>query len=105
MPDNDYVTTALFNVSIEKLEAEDNRQNKRLEKIENHMEGIDKIAVSVEKLATNMEYMYKEQQEQSSRLKVIEDRDGDKWRNAVSYIITTIIGLILGYFASKFGLK
>lgn len=105
MPDNDYVTTALFTVSIEKLEAEDNRQNKRLEKIENHMEGIDKIAVSVEKLAINMEHMLAEQKSQSERLKVIEDRDGDKWRNVVSYLVTAIISITLGYFASKLGLK
>ena len=105
MPDNDYVTTALFMVSVEKLEAEDNRQNERLEKLESHMEGIDKIAVSVEKLAINMEHMLAEQKSQSERLKVIEDRDGDKWRTVGMYIGTSIVGLIIGYLASKFGLK
>ena len=105
MPDKDYVTTDLFKISIAKLEAEDDRQNERLDKMENHMESIDKIAVSVEKLAINMEHMFKEQQSQSERLKVIEDRDGNKWRNVSSYVITTIIGLVLGYLASKLGLK
>ena len=114
MPDNkeEYVLLKAFDEFAKRMEDEDHRQNKRLEGIEEHLKETNKIAVSVEKLAINMEYMLKEQQnqseqmkDQSERLKAIEDRDGEKWRSVKMYVITSVIGLVLGYLACVFGLK
>lgn len=104
MSDN-YLPIAVHDEFVKRIEAETHRQNKRIEVIEDHVAEITKLATSVEKLAISMDHMVQEQKEQGERLKVLENRDGDKWRTIGMYIGTSIIGLIIGYLASKFGLN
>ena len=62
------------------------------------------LATSVEKLATNMEGMVKEQERQGKRLEALEGRDGEMWRKIVGYIITAVIGIILGFIFRQIGM-
>ncbi len=80
-----------------RLDSENMRQNRRIELLEDNIREIGTIANSVEKLAVNMESMLREQERQGSRLKTLENRDGEKWRQIVGYTITAVISLILGY--------
>lgn len=80
-----------------RLDSENARQNRRIELLEEHIGEIGTIATSVEKLAVNMESMLREQERQGARLKTLESRDGEKWRQVVGYTITAVISLILGY--------
>ena len=66
---------------------------------------INSLTVSVEKLAQSIELMVSEQKQQGKRLETLESRDGDMWRTAVKYVLTTALGLVLGAAAMKFGLK
>ena len=45
-----------------------------------------------------MENMLKEQVSQGKRLETLKSRDGEMWRKVVGYVITTIIGIVVGYF-------
>ena len=63
-----------------RLEDENNRQNHRLEVLEETVKQVAFISTSVEKLALNMENMLKEQVSQGKRLETLESRDGDMWR-------------------------
>ena len=49
--------------------------------------------------------MVSEQKQQGKRLETLESRDGDMWRTAVKYVLTTVLGLVLGAVAMKFGWK
>lgn len=60
---------------------------------------------NVEKLANNMENMANEQMRQGKRLEALEGRDGDMWRTVVKYVLTTILGLVIGVVAMQIGLK
>ena len=51
-----------------------------------------------------MENMLKVQEQQSKRLEQIESRDGEKWRKAMAYIGTAILGAILAIVFAKIGL-
>ena len=51
------------------------------------------------------ELMVSEQKQKGKRLETLESRDGDMWRTAVKYVLTTALGLVLGAAAMKFGLK
>ena len=62
------------------------------------------LAASTEKLAVNMQNMLKVQEEQSKRLEQIENRDGEKWRKAMAYIGTAILGAVLAIVFAKIGL-
>lgn len=47
--------------------------------------------------------MVEEQKEQGERLKALEGRDGEMWRKAVGYVVTTIISLVVGFMFAKIG--
>ncbi|MBQ9346950.1 MAG: hypothetical protein IJT94_06350 [Oscillibacter sp.] len=68
------------------------------------MDQIHALNVSVEKLAASVERMVEEQKQQGQRLTVIENRDGESWRNLVGYGITALAGIILGLAFNHLGL-
>lgn len=86
-----------------RLEDENKRQNHRLDALEKTVEQIAEISKSVEKLALNMENMLKEQISQGKRLNELESRDGEKWRDTVKYVLTTILGIAIGFLFKQFG--
>ena len=80
----------------QRLEEENDRQNHRLNTLEETVKQIAAISTSVEKLALNMENMLKEQVNQGKRLETLESRDGEKWRKAVWCVISALIGIAVG---------
>lgn len=88
----------------ERLKEENNRQNHRIVILEDSIREISSLAASTEKLAANMENMLKVQEQQSKRLEQIENRDGEKWRKAMAYIGTAILGAVLAIVFAKIGL-
>ena len=81
-----------------RLEAEEKRQDKRIELLEQHTKQISSLTISVEKLAQSIEMTVKEQVKHGERLEVLENRDGEMWRKAIGYIVTAVIGMAMGYF-------
>ncbi|NBJ87887.1 hypothetical protein [Acutalibacter sp. 1XD8-36] len=88
----------------QRLEDENNRQNRRLEILESATKQIGDISTSVEKLALNMENMLKEQISQGKRLTVLESQDGQKWRQFVGYIFAAAVGVIVGFLFKQAGI-
>lgn len=84
---------------IARLDAENTRQNRRLEKIDERIENLSDLAMSVQKLALNMEQMLKEQVDQGNRLKVLEDKPAEAWNSLQKTVFTTIVGAIAGGLA------
>lgn len=62
------------------------------------------LTTSVEKLAISIEGMVKEQEVQGARLEALEGRDGKMWRAAVSYTITAVIGVVIGFIFNQLGM-
>lgn len=87
-----------------RLEEERKRQDKRLELLEESMRRFETLNASIEKLATNMENMLKEQIRQGDRLDELESRDGQMWRKVVSYAVTVMIGIVIGFVFKHFGM-
>lgn len=85
-----------------RLEDENDRQNHRLEILEEAIKQIASISTSIEKLALNMESMLKEQVSQGNRLEVLESRDGEMWRKMVGYILSAVVGVFLGIIFKPF---
>lgn len=102
--DNEVITRAEHEEFGKRIEAEDNRQNRRIEIMENSVQQLQELVTSVQTLATNMENMVKEQGQQSARLEALEARDGEKWRTVTSYLLTAILGIAVGIIAKQFGL-
>lgn len=88
----------------QRLRDEDTRQNKRIDLLEENVKEISALATSVNKLATNMESMVKIQEQQGTRLSTLESRDGEMWRKVVGYIVTAVVGIVLGFVFTQLGM-
>lgn len=87
-----------------RLEEENKRQDKRIELLEQNVEKMGALTSSVEKLASNMESMLKEQEKQGKRLETLEGRDGEMWRKIVTYAVTAVISIVLGFIFGQIGM-
>ena len=87
-----------------RLEDENNRQNKRLDLLEESVREMSALATSVEKLATNMAGMVKVQEQQGKRLETLEGRDGEMWRKVFGYIVTAVLGIVIGFAFRQIGM-
>lgn len=88
-----------------RLKDEDDRQNHRIQVLEDTVKQISSLSISVEKLAINMENMLKVQMSQGSRLEKLENRDGEMWRKVIGYIATAIVGIVIGFVFKQAGMS
>ena len=87
----------------QRMEDEHRRINHRLGKVEETIGEINRLSLSVQSLAESVQRMCKEQERQSERLQTLEDRDGEKWREVVKYLITGVVGAVVGYIMTRLG--
>lgn len=87
-----------------RMEEEHNRQNKRIELLEERTEQFTNIAISVRELAQSIKQMAETQKEQGEKLEKLESRDGEMWRKVTGYIITAIIGIVIGFVFQQIGM-
>ena len=89
---------------VRRMEEEHKRQNKRLDLLEKQTEQITHIAMSTKELAISVKQMAEEQREQGNRLEKLEGRDGEMWRKVVGYVITAVIGILIGFVFRQIGM-
>lgn len=87
-----------------RMEEEHARQNKRIELLEQNTKQLNILATSVEKLALSVENMCREQEQQGKRLETLEGRDGEMWRKVVGYVVTGIVGIVIGFIFTQIGM-
>ena len=97
---DEYITRAEHTEFCARLDAENNRQNRRIEILEGTTKQISELTTSVQKLAMSVESMVKEQSRQGERL---ENRDGEMWRKVSGYVLTAILGIAIGVLAKQIG--
>lgn len=98
------ITRAEHEEFRKRLEEENKRQDRRIELLEENVREMGALTTSVEKLAQSMESMVKEQEKQGKRLEVLESRDGEMWRKVVGYVVTAVIGIVLGFVFTQIGM-
>lgn len=87
-----------------RIDEENHRQNRRIELLEENVKQTGALTASVEKLASNMTSMVREQEKQGKRLEALEGRDGEMWRKVVGYVITAVIGIVVGFIFTQIGM-
>lgn len=92
----DCIARAEHEEFAKRMDAENTRQNRRIEALEQSVDRFGRIASSVERLATNMEGMLKEQERQGERLDKLEGKPGENWNVTVKSILTAIGSAIGG---------
>ena len=101
MPDEQYISRHEFEAVIKLLDAENDRQNHRIDILE-------ELTRSVQTLAVNMKSMLEEQARQSERIQQLEKRDGDKWRTftrtALVAFVTAAVTATVTIICTKLGI-
>lgn len=87
-----------------RMEEEHTRQNHRISELEESVKENNKLLLTVERLVISVENMQRELKSQGEKLDEIDGQDGKKWRKVTEYIVTAIIGIIIGVVASQLGL-
>lgn len=102
--DSTPITRAEHEEFCKRVEAEDRRQDKRLEILEEQTRQFIDLVLSVRELTQSVKQLAETQKVQGEKLDEIESRDGEMWRRVSGYVITSVIGLVVGYLFHKLGL-
>lgn len=100
----EYVSKEVHEEFARRIEAEDERQNKRLAKLEDAVSQMTELTVSVKELAANMANMAKEQSKFGDRLETIEAKPAQNWDKLVWAIAGAMIAGIIGYVLATIGM-
>lgn len=103
--DNGYVSHHECGLECRRLEAEDKRQNERIDRLECRVDHLTDLTVSVKELTVEVKNMGNKVDTQSDRIQALEGRDGEKYRDIWKIIVTAAIGIGLGALAMFIGLK
>lgn len=98
------ITRAEHEEFCKRIDAENHRQNQRLKLLEEQTKQVTDLALSVKELAQSIKQMTETQKEQGEKLEKLESRDGEMWRKVTSYIITAIIGIVIGFVFQQIGM-
>lgn len=99
-----YMTIVQHEEYAKRMEDEHKRQNKRIDKLEENQRQINDLTLSVKELALSVKSLAEEKKNHDDRIEALENRDGEKWRDVSKFVITTIIGIAIGYIATQLGL-
>lgn len=77
------------------IKAEDKRQNERLKRTEDWQEKFSEMQVTLKQQGDNIEKL-------TNKVNELIEKPGKRWDSAVSYIITVILSLVVGYLFNLF---
>ena len=100
MPD-EYVSRMEHEEFVKRIDNNAKQLNDRIDKIERQNNQITDLLVLVNKLASSMEHMMKETDDQSKRLDKLESKDGEMWRKFLGYVISGIVGIAITLLLSN----
>lgn len=87
-----------------RLTDEDKRQNRRIDELEETVRQIGDLTASVKELAVSMKNMTKVQEQQGNDIEELKNRDGEMWRKVTGYVITAVIGIVVGFIFTQIGI-
>ncbi len=97
MNNDDFLDVGVHNEFEKRIDREIEQQNHRIDRLEETVDKINRLAASTEKLADNMQNMLKEQEKQGQRLSALENRDGKKWQETVKIVGSAIVGALITF--------
>lgn len=80
------------------------RQKERLDKLDEQFHQQTELLITIKELTCSVKSIQEELKEHTEKLAEIESRDGETFRAIRLNVITTIIGLILGYILCSIGM-
>lgn len=104
MSEQEYLTVQVHKEFAERIDAEERRQNKRLDKLEDGIVQLSELTSCVKVLTNTVENMVKEQVKQGERLEAIEDVPAKNWEKLVWAIGGAILTGIVAFILKQLGI-
>ena len=99
-----FVTKAEYKEHNARMEDEHKRINHRLHEAEENLRQIGELTISVKEIAISMKNMSEEQKALRTDMEEMKGRDGEMWRKATGYIITAVVGAVVGFIFTQIGM-
>ncbi|MBR3237422.1 MAG: hypothetical protein IKF99_03195 [Oscillospiraceae bacterium] len=96
----DEMTRAEIETLFGRVNDENARQNKRLDRLEEQGEKLTELIASVREIALSIKGMQEEQAKQGERLEKIEQEPADNWRSVVKTVTTVLVTAAITYLLS-----
>lgn len=101
---DEFISRDVFDERMKSLDAENDRQNHRITKIEDTINTLNELTISVREIAVSLTNMQRELERQGRRLDTIEAEPADKWKGLTKTVITGIVSALVAYFLAKGGI-
>lgn len=98
------ITRAEHEEFVRRMDDEHRRIHHRVTEVEKTADKIHDLATAVERMATSVEQIAKVQLKHDEQIECLEARDGEMWRKVVSYAITAVVGIVIGFVFNQIGL-
>lgn len=98
------ITRAEYSADLKRIDAEEARQNKRLENLEDTTQRINDLVVSIKELTVNMSSMQTTLKALADRLASLEEEPAENWKKAVWLVIAAVLGAAVGAGLRSIGL-
>lgn len=89
---DEYLSIKVHDEFARRIEAEEARQNHRLNNLEDSIKQLTDLTVAVREMATSMSAMKDSLEAQGKRLEAIEKEPGENWRKAVWIVVAAVVG-------------
>jgi len=103
--DGNFLPIAVHEEYAKRMEAEHTRQNKRLTALEEKVEDISDLTISVASLAKSVEQMAKAQEKQGKRLEALEQKPAKKWEAFVDKVVWAVAAALIAFVLTHLGLS
>ncbi len=89
---------------VRRMDEANERQSKRISILEEEVRQISDLTISINRMSISIENMTVQLVEQGKRLQALENRDGEMWRKVTGYMITAVIGIVIGFIFTQVGM-
>ena len=86
---------------IGRVTDENNRQNKRIDRLEEQGEKLTELIASVREIALSIKGMQEEQTRQGERLAAIEQEPAENWKAVVKTVITALVSAAITFLITR----
>ena len=100
----DELTRAEYEEFTRRMQDEHKRIHYRITEMAKTADKIHDLAEATQRLALSIEQIAKVQTKHDEQIERLEARDGEMWRKVVSYAITAVVGIVIGFVLNQIGL-
>lgn len=100
----DFITREEHDEFKEGIHAEHARTNARLHEVEEVVKEIHTMSNTLIHLCEKMSSMNNSIDALNADVDTLKARDGEMWRKIITYVFTTVIGIVVGYIFKQIGM-